>query len=138
MELVRRNSDYALRSLAYMAEFPNGRKFTIRAIAKKEDVPAAFLGKIFQRLSLNKIVTSCRGPGGGFYLLKKPHQLTLKEILEVTQGRISLSDCLFDSKLCNRARACKINAALSNIQNRLINLLDKYTLKDFIADNQKR
>lgn len=138
MELVRRNSDYALRSLAYMAGFPFGEKITIKAIAKEQNIPVAFLGKIFQKLSLSRIVSSCRGPGGGFCLLKKPHQLTLKGILESTQGRISLSDCLFDSNLCNHSKTCKINAGLSSIQNKLISLLDKYTLKDFIADSKRR
>lgn len=132
MELIRRNSDYALRSLAYMAGFPSGKRLTVKLIAQKQSVPIAFLRKIFQRLSLKRIITSRRGPGGGFYLLKEPQQISLKEILESVQGRITLSDCLWESNLCNRSRICKIKPGLSVIQKKLIKLLDKYTLKDFL------
>src|SRR3989338_3713467 len=104
MEFIRRNSDYALRSLSYMARFPVGERFTIRIIAKEQNVPAPFLKKIFQRLSQGRIIRSQRGPKGGFYLLKKPHQIRLKKTLELIQGRISLSDCLFKDNICKRSR----------------------------------
>lgn len=132
MELIRRNSDYALRSLAYMAGLPYGKRFTISSIAKEQNIPATFLRKIFQKLSLNNIVDSHPGPGGGFYLLKKPYQLSLKEILEAVQGEISLSDCLFKSNVCSRAKTCSIRTGLSPLQKKLIDLLDKYTLDDFL------
>ena len=133
MELIKRNSDYALSSLAYLGSFPIGKKFTIKLIAKKQGIPAAFLKKIFQKLSLQKIVSSQRGPSGGFYLLKKPRKIPLRKILESVQGRISLSDCLFENNLCNRSRTCKIRVGLSDIQKKLISSLDKYNLEDFLT-----
>lgn len=136
MEFIRRKTDYAMRSLIYMARFPIGKKLSIKIIAKKQRLPVTFLRKIFQKLSQRKIVNSSPGPAGGFYLLKKPQQITLKEILEVVQGPISLSDCLSNSNICKHSRTCKMKFGLSNIQYKLISLLDKYTLKDFIADAQ--
>jgi len=133
MELIKRNSDYALSSLAYMARFPIGKIFTIKLISKKQDIPQAFLKKIFQKLSLHKIVSSQRGPSGGFYLLLKPRKIPLRKILESVQGRISLSDCLFENNLCGRSRRCKIRIGLSDIQKKLVSLLDRYNLEDFLT-----
>lgn len=132
MELIRRNSDYAFRSLVYMARFPQGKIFKVKSIAKKEDVPIAFLRKILQKLSLNKILDSQRGPQGGYYLLRKPQDISLGEILESVQGRISLSDCIFEKNLCRRRDACRIKPGLSTLQKKLKNLLDGYTLRDFL------
>ena len=134
MELIRRNSDYAFRSLVYMAGFPQGKIFSVKAIAKKENVPIAFLRKILQRLSLNKIVDSQRGPQGGYYLLRRAQDISIGEILESVQGRISLSDCILENNLCSRRDSCRIKQGLSDIQKKLISLFDKYTLRDFLAE----
>ena len=132
MELIRRNTDYALRGLAYLAKFPKGKPLNIEAIAAKQGVPALFFRKIFQRLSSAKIVDSKTGPRGGFYLLKDARELNLNEVLEATQGKISLSDCLFERKLCERSRNCKIRKRLSGAQQQIADLLKRYTLDDFL------
>ena len=132
MELIRRNSDYALRSLSHIARFPLGSKFTLRTIARKEDVPFAFLRKTFQKLSRKKIVGSHLGPKGGFYLLKEPSQITLGDILEAVQGPISLSDCLRYSGSCKRIKSCRVNKKLLSIQKEIDGLLAKTTLGELI------
>lgn len=132
MELIRRKSDYALRSLAYMAKSPLNKRFTIVAIANKQKIPSTFLKKIFQKLSKDGIVRSERGPLGGFYLVRRPSQITLREILESMQGRVSLSDCLFVSSLCWRPKTCRVKEGLYGIQDRLDSLLERYTLRDFV------
>lgn len=131
MEFIRRNSDYALRSLAYMAKFPKGRNLTAKAIAAEGDVPVVFLRKTFQKLSKAKIIDSRRGPRGGFYLLKSLADISLKEILEAVQGRVALSDCLFEDDLCSRSKRCRVRKGLFGAQKKLANLLDEYTLNDF-------
>ena len=132
MELIRRNSDYALRALSYMARFPKGLRFTIAVIARQEDIPAAFLRKIFQRLSVNKIVRSQRGPSGGFYLLREPSRLSLGEIIESTQGCFSLSRCLYARDFCSRQRSCRVKIRLSRLQTKIEALLSKATLGEII------
>ena len=138
MEIIRRNSDYALRSLAHMAKFPKGEKIFIKAMADKEDVPIFFLRKIFQNLSKAKIVDSKRGPRGGFYLVKAAEDISLKDILEAAQGRIALSDCLFEVDSCSRYKNCALKGRLSRIQKKLIRIFEGYTLSDLCADTRRR
>lgn len=137
MEVIRRNSDYALRSLSYMARFPKGRNLTAKAIAAEGDVPVVFLRKTFQKLSKAKIIDSKRGPRGGFYLLKGLADISLKEILEAVQGRVVLSDCLFEDDACSRAKRCRVRKRLSDAQKKFADLLDEYTLKDFCGKGIK-
>lgn len=132
MQLIRRNSDYALRSLSLLAGLPKGKKIKVSAIAKKQDVPPPFLRKILLNLSKARIVGSQSGPCGGFWLSRKPSQITLKEVLEAVQGRVSLNDCLYDRNSCSRWRRCSVRPGLSVIQEKLIGLLDKCNLEDFI------
>lgn len=130
--MIRRDSDYALRALSYMAEFPTGKRFTAADIAKKQDVPAAFLRKIFQKLAKNKIASSCPGPGGGFYLARKPSYINMKEILESVQGSISLNECLLDFNFCNRIKSCKVRKRLFSIQKEIDSLLTGLSLGEIV------
>lgn len=131
MQLLRRNSDYALRSLSFLAGLPRGKKIKVSAIAEKQDVPPHFLRKILLKLSKARIVESQSGPCGGFSLSRMPSQITLKEVLEAVQGRVSLNECLYDSNFCSRWRRCSVRPGLSVIQDKLIGLLDEYNLGDF-------
>lgn len=130
MEIIRRNSDYALRSLVYMSKFPIGKKFIIEDIAKRKDIPAVFLRKIFQRLRQARIINSQRGPDGGFYLLRRAKDISLREVLTTLQGEISLSDCILRKGVCDFSSRCRIKRKLARIQERVVGLLDKYILKD--------
>src|SRR3989338_4857870 len=131
MQLIRRNSDYALRSLSLLAGLPKGKKIKVITIAKKQNVPVAFLRKTLLKLSKAGIVESQSGPSGGFWLARKPSQISLKEVLESVQGRVSLNDCLYDCNSCSRWRNCSIRPGLSVIQEKLIGLLNECSLKDF-------
>ncbi len=132
MQLIRRNSDYALRSLSLLAGLPKGSRIKVSAIAEKQDVPSPFLRKILLKLSKARIVESQSGPCGGFSLSRKPSQISLKEVLEAVQGRVSLNDCLYDCNSCSRWRRCSVRPGLSVIQEKLIGLLDECNLEDFI------
>lgn len=131
MQLIRRNSDYALRSLWYLAGFPKGKKIKVSKIAKKQKVPVAFLRKTLLRLSKAGIIESQSGPTGGFWLSRRPSQISLKEVLESVQGRVSLNECLYDCSACSRWRRCSVRPGLSMIQEKLTGLLDKCSLEDF-------
>ena len=135
MEFIRRNSDYALRALGRLSAFPMGKRLTVKEMASREDVPALFLRKIFQRLSSAGIVASRKGPDGGFYLVRDAGSIALRDVLEAVQGRVSISDCILNRDSCIRAKRCPIRKTLSGVERRFFKLLDKYTLKDFCPDN---
>lgn len=130
MEYIRRNSDYALRGLAYMAGFPKGGRFAIDEIAAQQHIPVIFLRKIFQKLAQYKIVGSKRGIGGGFYLIKSPSKISINKILDAIQGPVTLSKCIFDLDKCILSNKCNVRKKLKDIQNKLVLLLDRVKLLD--------
>ncbi len=58
----------------------------IRVISERQGIPARYLEQIFQRLRRAQIVTSKRGPGGGYSLARSPAEITLREIVEAVEG----------------------------------------------------
>ena len=58
----------------------------IRVISERQGIPARYLEQIFQRLRRAQLVTSKRGPGGGYSLARGPEEITLREIVEAVEG----------------------------------------------------
>ncbi len=66
----------------------NGRDepVQIRVISERQAIPARYLEQIFQRLRRARIVTSKRGPGGGYTLARAAGEITLRDIVEAVEG----------------------------------------------------
>lgn len=61
----------------------------IRVISERQAIPARYLEQIFQRLRRAGVVTSKRGPGGGYTLARPAADITLRQIVEAVEGPIS-------------------------------------------------
>ncbi|MCK4341697.1 MAG: Rrf2 family transcriptional regulator [Phycisphaerae bacterium] len=84
-----RAAAYAVFATAHLAENKNGNPIQGREIAESCGVPSGHLLKILQQLVRARILSSERGPAGGFVLRKDPHEITLLEIIEAIDGPIS-------------------------------------------------
>ena len=58
----------------------------IRVISERQAIPSRYLEQIFQRLRRAGLVTSKRGPGGGYMLARTPARITLREVVEAVEG----------------------------------------------------
>ena len=70
--MLSNSSKYAIRAVLYLANNSSvEKKLGSKKIAEEIDIPAPFLAKIFQVLSKANIISSTKGPNGGFYLTEK-------------------------------------------------------------------
>lgn len=65
------STKYAIRTIEYLLFNKEGGKNTVGALAKELDIPQPYLSKIMQQLSKSKLISSTKGRGGGFILVKK-------------------------------------------------------------------
>ena len=85
---------YAIRALLYLAEHRNEGPILSTTIAQEEGIPAPYLVKILGILNSAKIVSSTRGPGGGFSLQMDPKRLPLMKVVLLFDS-IDLSGMVF-------------------------------------------
>lgn len=135
MEFIRRNTDYALRALSYMAAYPVSKIFSVAEVAQAEQIPQGFLRKIFQKLARAGIVVTHRGPRGGFALARDPGDVTAREIVEAIQGPIAVNRCLLGRDACERWDTCRLRTSWTGIQEGFVAFLEGVTLKS-LADLQ--
>ncbi len=96
-----------MRALFDMAYTSGTLPVQIKDISRRQKISPRYLEQIFHRLIKAGILKSKRGPQGGYYLARDPEQITVREILEVTEGDTLLVDCLDQKK--EKGNPCKLN-----------------------------
>ncbi|MBN1508031.1 MAG: Rrf2 family transcriptional regulator [Sedimentisphaerales bacterium] len=138
MDILRRNTDHALRLMVGLAQRHDHTPISTRALAKGQDVPYQLACKLMQRLGDARLVSSCMGPKGGFRLNRSPAQIGLLEIVEVIQGPVRLNRCLMSETACPRGGDCPIRRKIAELQGRMEEYLGRVTLGDLVDGHQSQ
>jgi Rrf2 family protein len=77
---------YAVHGIFDLAYNGDGSPIQLREIGERQGIPARYLEQIFQRLRRAGLVTSKRGPGGGYTLAREPSSITLRDIVNAVEG----------------------------------------------------
>ncbi|MFT3881939.1 MAG: Rrf2 family transcriptional regulator [Gemmatales bacterium] len=116
--MISQSVEYALRAVVHLSQFaPEAR--TTEEIAEHTKVPRAYLSKVLQCLSREKVVLTQRGIGGGISLVKKPHELTMLEVINAVEPMNRIKRCplgipMHGTQLCALHR--KLDNALATIE----------------------
>jgi Rrf2 family protein len=128
MEVIRRNTEYAIRALVHLAANP-GAVVSACEIAGSQDVPLEFLQKILQKFVKRGIVASHRGVQGGFSLAREPGAVPLLEIVETMQGKLSMNRCFLGRDGCPRAAGCALKQNWLQMEGEITSHLAGITLQ---------
>ena len=83
---LTRTTGYAMVAVAYIAKNTDDTPMPAKEIAKHYKIPLEYLLKIMQQLVRNGILSSNRGPRGGFMLAKAADKISLADIAEAIEG----------------------------------------------------
>lgn len=129
--LITRRSDYAMRICRVLRD---GKIHNVREICEKEEIPRAFAYKILRELELAELVKSERGNQGGYYLNRSLEELTLYDVVNITEGDLAILHCMKEN--CNRNSndaPCKLHQEIHRIQTILIDEMKKKTIADIMG-----
>jgi Rrf2 family iron-sulfur cluster assembly transcriptional regulator len=136
MDIVRRNTDYALRAMIYLARHHEDSMVSARQVSQKGDVPYQLACKLLQKLHNAKLVESCMGPKGGFRLSRTLSKIHLLEIIEAIQGKIQLSKCLLGENICPHQKSCKVRPKLAELEKTINSYLGSVTLEKIVRQKE--
>lgn len=108
MEITRR-ADYATRLMLALARAEAGSPVSVKRLAEQQGVPYAFARGIQRDLVSAGLVESVRGAAGGLVLARPAAQVTLLDIVEAIEGRVSLNVCTADPAWCARMGSCPVH-----------------------------
>ncbi len=131
-------TEYALRASIFIAQKSSEEsKLGLDEIAKGINSPKSFTAKILQQLTAgNKIISSTRGPGGGFFMTKNAKMLPVKAILSAMEDDDVLDKCVLGLKKCSDIKPCPMHNQYKTIKVQLKNLFLSKTIQD-LADEME-
>lgn len=99
---------HAIRIMVFLAVSP-GRPITKQEIATSESISPGYIQQLMGRLTSAGLVQSHRGKEGGFSLALPAERITVKQVLDATEGPFELSACVAHPEICTRADTCPAN-----------------------------
>lgn len=123
---------YGLRTLIYLASREDDSPVAIREIAEQQHIPRKYLECVVQLLKNGGLVSSLRGPDGGYSLARKPADILMSEVFEALEGPLVLVDCVENSKICSRTADCMAHRFYGWMQHELREKLVHKTLADVL------
>lgn len=132
-------TEYALRATIYIAQkSTEEKKLSIEEIANAIDTPKAFTAKILQLLSKdNTLISSVRGPNGGFYISEKAKKLPVISILLKMGERDIIDKCVLGLKKCSEVDPCPMHHQYKKIKAELIALFESKTIQQLANEIDK-
>jgi Rrf2 family protein len=139
---LSKKSEYGLRALIELTAEHGKALLQRHEIAKRQRIPVEFLEQILLTLKNAGLLSSRRGVGGGYALIKSPDEITLGQVIRMLDGPLAPISCVSRTayQKCRdcpyadpAAASCPIQHVMSNVRNAIADILDHYTLTDFVA-----
>ena len=125
---------YATRALLDLTLHYDEHPVPIQEIATRQDIPLKFLEQILLSLKHSGFVQSRKGPGGGYFLAKPPHQITLGAVVRAMDGPLAPISCVSVSGYmecgCPDPETCGLRVAWKEARDALASVLDGTTFAD--------
>lgn len=105
--MLSRTAEYAVRAVIVLAREYGQRAVSADEIASILGAPHNYLSKTLNALTRRGVLTSARGPGGGFSLAVAPDVLTVADIVEVfADAHVDDARCVLRDSPCDPADPC--------------------------------
>jgi Rrf2 family protein len=135
--MLTKKTRYSILALTRLAKEYGKGTLLINDIAESEMIPKRFLESILLELKNNGFLGSKLGKKGGYYLMKKPEEISLLEIIRLFEGAIALLPCISEKfyqscEHCKVEESCSIRNTFSDIREYTLNKLANTSLASLI------
>jgi Rrf2 family iron-sulfur cluster assembly transcriptional regulator len=127
---------YAVMAMADLARRQSGaeRAVALAEIAARQEISLSYLEQLFARLRRKGLVTSARGPGGGYRLTRTAEATTIAEIVHAVDEPIRATRCASQGKGCMlKGERCLTHDLWEDLGERIEDYLASVSLADVIG-----
>jgi Rrf2 family transcriptional regulator, iron-sulfur cluster assembly transcription factor len=135
---VSKSFGYAVRGILYIALMQEEeRKVQVEEIADTLALPRHFLGKIMQSVVKAGFLHSTKGPYGGFTLAPQTLQVSLLDLLNITDGDEIFATCILGFRNCGKSKRCPLHNEMEEVKKNFIAKLSETTIADLLKKDKK-
>ena len=127
--MISKACKYGIRAAVFVAsKAESGVKLNVKDIAKEVDAPEAFTAKILQILNKHRIITSLKGPYGGFYIERFQMEQPIINIVNAIDGMSIFKECGLGLKQCSETHPCPLHFQYKIAREALLNAFQQTTV----------
>ncbi len=133
---------YAVTAVLDLALHQDRGPVSLAAISERQGISLSYLEQLFAKLRRNDIVSSTRGPGGGYSLKNSTDDVSVSDVILAVDEACQVVDC-DDTEGCHDGYQCLTHDLWQELSNEIRTFLDGITLtevmsKDSVADINAR
>jgi len=120
---------YSLNVLSYMATH-DGVNLSAAFLHEKLIIPYPYLRQVLSNLSRIGFIRSIRGRSGGYIFCKPKEEISVADIIEVTDGLENLNQCILGFQTCPFNNQCSMHPVWESARSNILKVLNETSLAD--------
>lgn len=136
--MLSQTAEYALRAVLYLAEHGKTGPISVGVLSHTLSLPRNYLSKTLHVLAKRRILSSVRGPGGGFQLAIPPDSISLLEVVAPFDEIGGQRQCLLGGSRCSDDHPCPAHGRWKEVADQLLAFFQQTTVEDLIHERQGR
>lgn len=135
--MISTKGRYALRIMIDLAQQNSDDFIPLDELAIRQGISKKYLESIMKTLVLHNLIKGLRGKGGGYRLTRPLAEYTVGEILELTEGTLSIVACLQTGAApCERKDVCTTLPIWERFNQMAYDFFYHITLEDMVTENK--
>ena len=124
--------------MLFLAEKSDDKtKLSVQIIADTLMIPKPFIAKLLQQLAKAQMISSTKGPNGGFYLNEDDRKYSICDIIEVIDGPRFFEGCFMGLSKCNDENPCPVHPIVGAFKENILKQFKEKTIDDFAIEMQQ-
>ncbi len=123
---------YAVTAVLDLTLHQDEGPVSLAAISERQNISLSYLEQLFAKLRRNDIVSSTRGPGGGYMLKNNADEVSVSDIILAVDETCKVVDCS-DSSGCHEGYQCLTHDLWQELSNEIRSFLDGIKLSEIMA-----
>ena len=123
---------YAVTAMLDLALHGQAGPVKLAEIAQRQELSLAYLEQLFAKLRRSELVSSSRGPGGGYALKREPGQICVAEIIDAVDEGVDATNCAGKSD-CQEGDTCLTHHLWNDLTAEIHRFLSGVSLADLVS-----
>lgn len=128
-------SRYSVRILLELARNEGQPPLQVSEISRRQKIPAKYIEQLIRTLKSQALISSSRGPKGGYSLAIAARQIHLGQIVRIFEGQPDLVECIGAPGKCPKANDCPVRKAWGQANKALFEQLDAISINDLACSS---
>lgn len=114
----------------------NAKPVTLAGISERQEISLSYLEQLFSRLRRQGLVSSVRGPGGGYRVAKSHSDISVSDIIAAVDELIDATQC-GGQENCRDTGRCMTHDLWASLNDKILNYLSGVSLADMVKTQRQ-